>query len=211
MTDVATAHKQRRRPDIDDPDKFYANRVRVYPKAVHGPARTFKWAVLMFCLSLYYVLPWLRWNRGPGHPDQMVLLDLPNRRFYFANIELWPQDIYLLAGALILAAVGLFLVTSLFGRALVRLYMPADGVDRPVHVVERRIEGDRNERMKRDEGPWTADKADARVQARRLGVHRVLDRRRLDDGLRQRADRGVGVLDRARFHRPLFLHRTVHR
>ena len=83
MTNVATARKHRRQLDIDDPTKFYASRVRVYPKAVHGPVRTFKWLVLIACLMLYYVLPWLRWDRGPGHPSQMVLLDLPNRRFYF--------------------------------------------------------------------------------------------------------------------------------
>jgi hypothetical protein len=42
-SNVAVARKDRRRPDVDDQTKFYANRMRVYPKAVHGPARTFKW------------------------------------------------------------------------------------------------------------------------------------------------------------------------
>jgi polyferredoxin len=70
----------------------------------------------MGCLAQYYILPWLCWNRGPNHPSQMVLLDLPNRRFYFASTELWPQDIYLLAGALIVGAVGLFLIIGMAGR-----------------------------------------------------------------------------------------------
>ena len=34
-----------------------------------------------------------------GPAAQAVLLDLPNRRFYFFNLEFWPQDIYYLTGA----------------------------------------------------------------------------------------------------------------
>ena len=95
---------------------LYAERVRVYPKAVSGIARNLKWGVLLFCLAIYYMLPWVRWYRGPGRPDQALLLDIADRRFYIFNLEFWPQDIYFLAGALILGAVGLFLVTSLAGR-----------------------------------------------------------------------------------------------
>lgn len=40
--------------------RLYANRVRVYPMAVHGPMRQLKWAVLAACLAIYYLLPWLR-------------------------------------------------------------------------------------------------------------------------------------------------------
>ena len=50
-------------------DHLYADRVRVYPKSVHGPVRRIKWAMLIVCLTIYYVLPWLRWHRGPGRPD----------------------------------------------------------------------------------------------------------------------------------------------
>ena len=55
---------------------LYANRVRIYPKAVYGPDRIVKWAIMIPCLMLYYVLPWIRWYRGPGQPDQAVLLDV---------------------------------------------------------------------------------------------------------------------------------------
>ena len=57
-------------------DHLYANRVRVYPKTVHGLVRQTKWAILMTCLTIYYLLPWLRWHRGPGQPTQAVLLDI---------------------------------------------------------------------------------------------------------------------------------------
>ena len=132
---------------------MYRDRVRVYPKSVHGPVRRIKWAVLIFCLTVYYVLPWLRWNRGPGRPNQAVLLDLFHERFWFFDLELWPQDIFYLTGLLIMAAIALFLVTSLFGRLWCGYACPQTVWTDLFMLAERWIEGDRNERIKRDNGP----------------------------------------------------------
>lgn len=140
------------------PDSLFADRVRVYPKAVHGNVRRAKWAILIFCLGIYYLLPWLRWNRGPGRPDQAVLLDVFHERFYFLNAEFWPQDIYYLTGLLIMAAVSLFLVTSLFGRVWCGYTCPQTVWTDLFMLVERRIEGDRHERMRRDAAPPSLDK-----------------------------------------------------
>jgi cytochrome c oxidase accessory protein FixG len=131
-------------------DHLFANRMRVYPKTVHGRVRRIKWAVLIACLTVYYVLPWLRWNRGPGQPTQAVLLDISTERFYLFDLELWPQDIWLLAGLMIIAAVGLFLVTSVVGRVWCGYTCPQTVWTDLFMWVERVIEGDRNERMKRD-------------------------------------------------------------
>ncbi len=143
----------------EEQKSLYASRVRVYPMAVRGLVRRFKWGVLAFCLAVYYLLPWLRWNRGPGVPNQAVLLDLWNERFYFFGIELWPQDIYFLTGALILGAVALFLVTSLVGRVWCGYACPQTVWTDLFMTVERWIEGDRNERMRRDAAPLGVDKA----------------------------------------------------
>jgi cytochrome c oxidase accessory protein FixG len=136
---------------------LFANRVRVYPKAVHGPIRRLKWAILVGCLGLYYLLPWLRWPRGVRQPSQAVLLDLWNERFYFFNLEFWPQDIYYLTGLMIMAAVSLFLVSSLLGRVWCGFTCPQTVWTDLFMWIERRIEGDRNDRMKRDAGPVTLD------------------------------------------------------
>ncbi len=138
---------------------LYADRVRVYPRAVRGVARNVKTAILVFCLVVYYALPWIRWDRGTGRPGQAVLLDIGNERFHFFDIEFWPQDIYYLTGALILGAVALFLVTSLAGRVWCGYACPQTVWTDLFMWVERWIEGDRNERMKRDAGPTTFDKA----------------------------------------------------
>jgi polyferredoxin len=34
-------------------------------------------------LSVYYLLPFLRFHRGPHEPSQAVLIDLDKGRFYF--------------------------------------------------------------------------------------------------------------------------------
>jgi cytochrome c oxidase accessory protein FixG len=138
-------------------DHLYANRVRVYPKTVHGVVRRTKWTILILCLAVYYLLPWLRWHRGPLQPDQAVLLDIWNERFYFFDLVLWPQDIWLLAGLLILGAIGLFLVTSLAGRLWCGYTCPQTVWTDLFMWVEQWVEGDRNERMQRDAAALNAD------------------------------------------------------
>jgi cytochrome c oxidase accessory protein FixG len=138
-------------------DHLYANRVRVYPKTVHGTVRRIKWVILILCLTIYYLLPWLRWHRGSGQPTQAVLMDISNERFYFFNLELWPQDIWLLAGLLILGAVSLFLVTSLFGRLWCGYTCPQTVWTDLFMWVEQWVEGDRNERMQRDAASLNSD------------------------------------------------------
>ena len=109
-------------------------------------------------LGIYYVTPWLRWDRGPFAPDQAVLIDLAHRRFYFFFIEIWPQEFIFVAGLLVMAGVGLFLVTSVVGRAWCGYTCPQTVWTDLFLVVERFFEGDRNARIKLDKAPWSFDK-----------------------------------------------------
>ncbi|MCV3205456.1 cytochrome c oxidase accessory protein CcoG [Mesorhizobium sp. YC-39] len=142
---------------------LYAPRRKIFPKRASGRFRQFKWLVMAITLGIYYLTPWLRWDRGPFAPDQAVLLDLANRRFYFFFIEVWPQEFYYVAGLLMMAGIGLFLVTSTVGRAWCGYTCPQTVWVDLFLVVERAIEGDRNARMKLDAGPWTARKLVLRV------------------------------------------------
>src|SRR3546814_12560876 len=74
------------------PASLYEARKGVYPKAVSGPFRRFKWAIMAVTLALYYGTPWIRWDRGPPAPDQAVRLALAGRRFYIFHIEIWPHE-----------------------------------------------------------------------------------------------------------------------
>ncbi len=142
---------------------IYARRIKVYPKRVDGLFRRLKWVLLTVCLTLYYLVPWLRWDRGPGAPDQAVLIDLPGRRAYFFFVEIWPQEIYFLAGLMIFGAVALFLVSSLFGRLWCGYACPQTVWTDLFLLVERLIEGDRNARMKLDGQPWSIEKIARKV------------------------------------------------
>src|SRR5579859_4679672 len=75
----------------DNYGPLYAARKKVYPQSVSGKFRRIKWALMAACLGVYYFLPFVRWHRGIDAPNQAVLIDFPNRRFYFFFIELWPQ------------------------------------------------------------------------------------------------------------------------
>ena len=137
---------------------LYADRIKIYPKDVRGTYRRIKWTALVVLLGIYYAVPWIRWDRGVAAPDQAVLIDMPARRAYFFGIEIWPQEIYFLTLLLILAAFGLFFVTSLFGRVWCGYTCPQTVWTDLFMWVERRIEGDRGARIRLDRAPWSAGK-----------------------------------------------------
>jgi cytochrome c oxidase accessory protein FixG len=139
-------------------DPLYAERIKIHPKAVGGRFRTIKWAALIVLLGIYYIVPWLRWHRGPGVPDQAVLIDMPGRRAYFFWIEIWPQEVYYLTFLLMLGAFGLFLATSLAGRVWCGFSCPQTVWTDLFMWVERKIEGDRGARIRLDKAPLTRDK-----------------------------------------------------
>ncbi|MGH6923296.1 MAG: cytochrome c oxidase accessory protein CcoG [Propylenella sp.] len=145
---------------------FYAARVKVFPQSVVGTFRRLKWQITAVALAIYWLTPWVRWDRGPNAPDQAVLVDLANRRFYFFFIEIWPQEFYYVAGLLIMAGLGLFLVTSVVGRAWCGYTCPQTVWTDLFIAVERLIEGDRNARIRLDKARWGVEKI-----AKRVSVH----------------------------------------
>ncbi|MEM7458662.1 MAG: cytochrome c oxidase accessory protein CcoG [Pseudomonadota bacterium] len=155
-------------PTPPPPADLYAKRQQIYPKLAHGKFRSVKWAVMAVTLAVYYLLPWLRWDRGAGIPDQAVLADFESEKFYFFFIEIWPQDIHFLAGLLILASLGLFLITSLLGRVWCGYTCPQTVWTDLYIWVERAFEGDRAARMRLDKSQWGFSKF-----LRKFGKHTV--------------------------------------
>ena len=175
---------------------LYAGRQKVYPKLAHGRFRAVKWLVMAVTLGIYYALPWMRWHRGPDLPDQAVLLDMANNRFFFFFLEIWPQEFYFVTGLLVLAALSLFLVTSVAGRVWCGYTCPQTVWTDLMIVVERFWQGDRNARIALDKRPWGPVKTlqeghDAPILAR----HRPRDRRRLRVLFPRCADAGRRAAD----------------
>ncbi len=127
---------------------LYSAREPIFPRRVSGKFRSLKWVLLALMLGIYYITPWIRWDRGPALPDQAVLLDLANRRFYFFWIEIWPHEFYFVAGLLIMAGLGLFLFTSALGRVWCGYACPQTVWTDLFILVERWVEGDRNARLR---------------------------------------------------------------
>lgn len=133
---------------------LYQKRKLVFPKQIDGTFRRLKWAIMAACLLVYWVTPWIRWDRGPYAPNQAVLIDLAHRRFYMFTIEIWPQEFYFVAGLLIMAGVGLFLITSAVGRAWCGYACPQTVWTDLFQHVDRFIDGDRNAQLRLAKAPW---------------------------------------------------------
>ncbi|MFN3844373.1 MAG: cytochrome c oxidase accessory protein CcoG [Paracoccaceae bacterium] len=145
-------------PDTIEPPSLYAAREPIFPRRVYGRFRNLKWWLLAFMLGVYYVMPWIRWDRGPNLPDQAVLLDLAHRRFFFFMIEIWPHEFYFVAGLLVMAGLGLFLFTSAAGRVWCGYACPQTVWTDLFILVERWIEGDRNARIRLHRQKWDGEK-----------------------------------------------------
>ena len=154
--------------EIDDGGPLYAAAAKIYPQKVHGTFRRLKWGLLLFCLGIYYFLPFVRWDRGPNEPSQAVLVDLAHSRFYFFFIELWPQEVYYFTGLLILASLALFLSNALFGRVWCGYFCVQTVWTDLFMWVELLVEGDRRDRIRLDAAPWGANKI-----AKRAAKHGV--------------------------------------
>jgi cytochrome c oxidase accessory protein FixG len=141
-----------------DNQPFYVSAEKIYPQRVHGYFRRIKWALLVITLGVYYLLPFVRWDRGPNAPNQAVLIDLPGRRAYFFFIEIWPQEVYYLTGLLVIAAMTLFLMNAIAGRIWCGYLCPQTVWTDLFLAVERFFEGDRHDRIELDKAPWTANK-----------------------------------------------------
>ena len=102
-------------------------------------------------------MPWLRWERASG-ANQAVLFDLAGRKFYLFDTVVHPQDIFWLAGLLMIAAYLLFFVTGLAGRVFCG-YFCFQTLWTDVYIpIERLLQGERPARIRLAGAPWTGGK-----------------------------------------------------
>ncbi|MCO6414139.1 MAG: cytochrome c oxidase accessory protein CcoG [Thiogranum sp.] len=140
-----------------DSEVLYQTRIPVYPRSVKGRFRNIKWAILVFAYSVYFLLPWLRWERQVG-PDQAVLFDIADRKFYLFGLVAHAQDLFWLTGFLLVAALLLFFVTGIAGRVFCGYFCFQTLWTDLYMLIERRVQGDRVARIRLDKAPWSASK-----------------------------------------------------
>ena len=127
---------------------LYASEEKIQPRTVHGWFASWRWTLVWLTQLVFYGLPWLQWNGRPA-----LLFDLAARRFYIFSMVLHPQDVIYLAGLLIISAFGLFLFTAVAGRLWCGFACPQTVYTEIFMWVERRLEGDRQARIKPDQRP----------------------------------------------------------
>ena len=128
-------------------EKYFVARKKLYSQNVKGRFRSLKSRLNLLFLSIYCLSPFIRFDRGPSAPNQAILIDITNSKIYFFFIEIWAQEVFYLAGILILSAIALFFVTSLFGRVWCGYACPQTVWTDIFIAVERFFQGDRNERI----------------------------------------------------------------
>ena len=143
-------------PEVANEVLIQAN-VPVYPRSVKGRFRNIKWLILVVAYGVYFLMPWLRWERAVG-PDQAVLFDIVSRRFYLFDLVLHAQDLFWLAGFLVVAALLLFFITSLAGRVFCGYFCFQTLWTDLYLFIERRVQGDRVARIRLDKSPWNLNK-----------------------------------------------------
>ena len=134
-------------------EEAYASHKKVYPREVHGLFANLRILGITVLLGLFYGVAWLPWDGR-----QAVLLDLPARKFYIFGLTFWPQDFFYFAWLLVIAALTLFYVTSLAGRLWCGYACPQTVWTEIFLWIERKVEGTRNQQIKRDKGDLTPAK-----------------------------------------------------
>ena len=128
-------------------------RQKIYARSVIGFFARWRIALVVLTQALFYGLPWVNWN-----DRQAVLFDLGARKFYIFGMVLWPQDVIYLTLLLIISALGLFLFTAVAGRLFCGYACPQTVYTEIFMWIERRIEGDRINRIRLDESPLSLHK-----------------------------------------------------
>ena len=132
---------------------LYAAHEKIYPRSVSGLFSNWRWAMVWLTQLVFYGLPWLEWGQR-----QAVLFDLGVRRFYIFGLVLYPQDFIYLTGILVISALSLFLFTAVAGRLWCGYACPQTVYTEIFLWIEKKIEGDRSMRMRRDGQPLSLDK-----------------------------------------------------
>jgi polyferredoxin len=136
-----------------DDGALYAKQPKVYPREIGGRFQRLRIAAVFWLLGMFYVFPWLSWNGR-----QLVLFDLPARKFHVFGLTFWPQDFFYMTWLLVMAGLALFFFTAVAGRLWCGYACPQTVWTEVFLWIERKVEGDRNRRMKLDAGPWNGEK-----------------------------------------------------
>lgn len=138
----------------DQGQELYFKRLPVTPRSIKGAFRNFKNAILLVSFAVYFLLPWLPWQRL-GAPSQAILFDIPGRRYMLFDLTVYPQDIFWLSILLFIAAAVLFFITALAGRAFCGYFCFQTIWTDAFMWIERLFQGERPTRLRLHRQSWS--------------------------------------------------------
>ncbi len=136
---------------------LYETRIPIYPRSVKGKFRSLKWAILGLAYGVYFLLPWIPWERTLG-PDHAVVFDITSRRFYLFDLVVHAQDMMWLAGFLFIASLLLFFVTGRAGRVFCGYFCFQTLWTDLYVLIEHFVQGERPARIRLDKSSWNVEK-----------------------------------------------------
>lgn len=142
--DISHASRRRRLPD------------EAVPQSVKGRFRSIKTQIVVAGAFLFFALPWIPMPRGADAPSGAISFDLAAGRFHFFTWEMRTQELYYLTGFLLFAVIALVLANAIAGRVWCGFACPHTVWSDAFLFIERMVEGDRRERLKKREAPLNA-------------------------------------------------------
>jgi cytochrome c oxidase accessory protein FixG len=118
---------------------------RIYVRESKGTFQKLRRYGAWFLLLLFMLTPWI-----PYGERQAILLDIGNQQFNFFGTTLYPQDLTLLALLFMVAAFGLFFITTFLGRIWCGYLCPQTVWTFMFIWFEEKLEGSANKRRKQD-------------------------------------------------------------
>ncbi|MEW5771711.1 MAG: cytochrome c oxidase accessory protein CcoG [Pseudomonadota bacterium] len=147
--------------------ELYFKRIPPVPRSIQGSFRRFKTSILWLGFAVYFLLPWLPWDRLDA-PAQAVMFDIPGRRYLIFGLTVFPQDVFWLALLLFIAAVFLFFMTALVGRAFCGYFCFQTLWTDAFIWLEKWFQGERPARLRLMREPWGSKEKLFKVGATRL-------------------------------------------
>jgi cytochrome c oxidase accessory protein FixG len=126
----------------------------IHPKIIKGKLYQYRTLLSYFFLGLLFAAPFIKFNG-----EQLVLLDVLQRKFVFFGIIFWPQDFYLFVLAILTFIVFIVLFTVVFGRVFCGWICPQTiFLEMVFRKIEYWIEGEPVKQKKLNERPMDFDK-----------------------------------------------------
>lgn len=138
-------------PSISDTEN---RRKWMYPQIIKGKLYHYRDKLSYFFLLILFGSPFIKING-----EQLILLNIIERKFVFFGVIFWPQDFYLFVLAILTFMVFIVMFTAIFGRVWCGWACPQTiFMEMVFRKVENWIEGDYIQQQKLDAAPLSPGK-----------------------------------------------------